>query len=321
MKTSPPPPQALRLIGAIAIMSMCFGLTACTGQSGTAVASSASAVPMPVSAAHTASSVAATEALPVYDLIKEPTVPPQYGDFSFDMSKLTASDMTDMTGWTKHTDTANMVANESGVYWKPSKGAQVTFRHIGQWTDGTGAKQWINARLTVNDTNDGYLYKSANGRIFIGIGHWNNGVTQRNSFDMTIDFQLDDGSTPTGFRGVTGFTDLDGPGAGSGPNEGWELLDGFDAAYVRADAHLERFGTNGWRGITDSDDFLASAPDSKHNMQHYLGTTFTGPSIRMRYSNAGGYTNGSNAWPVPATVAYRLTYDANGGAGAPQQKQ
>lgn len=314
MKNITPPPQALRLIGAIAIMSMCFGLTACTGQSGTAVASSASA-------AHTASSVAATEALPVYDLIKEPTVPPQYGDFSFDMSKLTASDMTDMTGWTKHTDTANMVANESGVYWKPSKGAQVTFRHIGQWTDGTGAKQWINARLTVNDTNDGYLYKSANGRIFIGIGHWNNGVTQRNSFDMTIDFQLDDGSTPTGFRGVTGFTDLDGPGAGSGPNEGWELLDGFDAAYVRADAHLERFGTNGWRGITDRDDFLASAPDSKHNMQHYLGTTFTGPSIRMRYSNAGGYTNGSNAWPVPATVAYRLTYDANGGAGAPQQKQ
>ena len=137
MKTSTPPPQALRLIGAIAIMSMCFGLTACTGQSGTAVASSASAVPMPVSAAHTASSVAATEALPVYDLIKEPTVPPQYGDFSFDMSKLTASDMTDMTGWTKHTDTANMVADESGVYWKPSKGAQVTFRHIGQWTDGT----------------------------------------------------------------------------------------------------------------------------------------------------------------------------------------
>lgn len=56
-------------------------------------------------------------------------------------------------------------------------------------------------------------------------------------------------------------------------------------------------------------------------MQHYLGTTFTGPSIRMRYSNAGGYTNGSNAWPVPATVAYRLTYDVNGGAGAPQQKQ
>ena len=104
---------------------------------------------------------------------------------------------------------------------------------------------------------------------------------------------------------MTGFTDLDG--GTSGYNEGVELVSGFDGAYVRSDAHLTRFGTNGWGGTTDEN---ANASDS-HGMKHYLGATFTGSSIRVRYSVTAGQLRGSLFQPVDSTIAYRLTYDKN----------
>ena len=122
---------------------------------------------------------------------------------------------------------------------------------------------------------------------------------------MTVDFLLDDGSTPQGLRGVTGFTDLDG--GTSGYNEGVELVSGFDGAYVRSDAHLARFGTNGWAGATDENENNADA----HGMKHYVGATFTGSSFRVRWSVASGQARGSGFQPVDSTIAYRLTYNKN----------
>lgn len=113
------------------------------------------------------------------------------------------------------------------------------------------------------------------------------------------------GSTPQGLRGVTGFTDLDG--GTSGYNEGIELVSGFDGAYVRSDAHLARFGTNGWAGATDENENNADA----HGMKHYVGATFTGSSFHVRWSVASGQARGSGFQPVDSTIAYRLTYDKN----------
>ena len=123
--------------------------------------------------------------------------------------------------------------------------------------------------------------------------------------DVTVDFLLDDGSTPHGLRGVTGFTDLDG--GTSGYNEGVELVSGFDGAYVRSDAHLARFGTNGWAGTTDENAKVAD----EHGMKHYVGATFTGSSFRARWSVASGQARASAFQPVDSTIAYRLTYDKN----------
>ena len=123
--------------------------------------------------------------------------------------------------------------------------------------------------------------------------------------DVTVDFLLDDGNTPQGLRGVTGFTDLDG--GTSGYNEGVELVSGFDGAYVRSDAHLARFGTNGWAGTTDENAKVAD----EHGMKHYVGATFTGSSFRARWSVASGQARASAFQPVDSTIAYRLTYDKN----------
>lgn len=142
-------------------------------------------------------------------------------------------------------------------------------------------------------------------RNIVGYGKWDRHTSSRPYMDVTVDFLLDDGSTPQGLRGVTGFTDLDG--GTSGYNEGVELVSGFDGAYVRSDAHLARFGTNGWAGATDENENNADA----HGMKHYVGATFTGSSFHVRWSVASGQARGSGFQPVDSTIAYRLTYDKN----------
>ena len=82
---------------------------------------------------------------------------------------------------------------------------------------------------------------------------------------------------------------------------------GFDGAYVRSDAHLARFGTNGWAGATDENENNADA----HGMKHYVGATFTGSSFHVRWSVASGQARGSGFQPVDSTIAYRLTYNKN----------
>lgn len=252
--------------------------------------------------------------LTVHDLKNGEIAPVQYGDFKFSTTDgFTADQITDVNGFTVKTNWNPTVENQAyggrslDTMYQPNRnGASLVLHHVGQWRDSSGTQRWLNAKITVNSQNLGSLvYYESQHKFLASYGKWDRHTSSRPYMDVTVDFLLDDGSTPQGLRGVTGFTDLDG--GTSGYNEGVELVSGFDGAYVRSDAHLARFGTNGWAGITDENENNADA----HGMKHYVGATFTGPSFRVRWSVASGQARGSGFQPVDSTIAYRLTYDKN----------
>ena len=252
--------------------------------------------------------------LTVHDLKNGEIAPVQYGDFKFSTTDgVTADQITDVNGFTVKTNWNPTVENQAyggrslDTMYQPNKnGANLILHHVGQWRDSSGTQRWLNARITVNGQNLGSLvYYESQHKFLASYGKWDRHTSSRPYMDVTVDFLLDDGSTPQGLRGVTGFTDLDG--GTSGYNEGVELVSGFDGAYVRSDAHLARFGTNGWAGATDENENNADA----HGMKHYVGATFTGSSFRVRWSVASGQARGSGFQPVDSTIAYRLTYDKN----------
>lgn len=250
--------------------------------------------------------------LTVHDLKNGEIAPVQYGDFKFStVNGFSADQVTDVNGFTVKTNSnpfreALYTNGTNTAYFPTKKGASLVLHHVGQWRDSSGAQRWLNARITVNGQNLGFLYYETLTHHFnIGYGKWDKKPSSRPYIDVTVKFLLDDGSTPQGLRGVTGFTDLDG--GTSGYNEGVELVSGFDGAYVRSDAHLARFGTNGWAGATDENAKVAD----EHGMKHYVGATFTGSSFRARWSVASGQARGSSFQPVDSTIAYRLTYDKN----------
>ena len=252
--------------------------------------------------------------LTVHDLKKGDIAPAQYGDFKFSTTdRFTAEQVTDVNDFTvkqnwdpTKEDQAYADKNLATMYQPDKNGASLVLHHVGQWRDSSGMQRWLNARITVNGQSLGSLvYYESQHKFLASYGKWDRHTSSRPYMDVTVDFLLDDGSTPQGLRGVTGFTDLDG--GTSGYNEGVELVSGFDGAYVRSDAHLARFGTNGWAGVTDENENNADA----HGMKHYVGATFTGSSFRVRWSVASGQARGSGFQPVDSTIAYRLTYDKN----------
>ncbi len=252
--------------------------------------------------------------LTVHDLKNGEIAPVQYGDFKFSTTDgVTADQITDVNGFTVKTNWNPTVENQAyggrslDTMYQPNKnGANLILHHVGQWRDSSGTQRWLNAKITVNGQNLGSLvYYESQHKFLASYGKWDRHTSSRPYMDVTVDFLLDDGSTPQGLCGVTGFTDLDG--GTSGYNEGVELVSGFDGAYVRSDAHLARFGTNGWAGATDENENNADA----HGMKHYVGATFTGSSFRVRWSVASGQARGSGFQPVDSTIAYRLTYNKN----------
>ena len=250
--------------------------------------------------------------LPVHDLKKGDIAPAQYGDFKFStVNAFSADQVTNVNGFTVKTNSnpfwEALHTDGTGTAYFPTKnGASLVLHHVGQWRDSSGTQRWLNAKITVNGQNLGSLvYYESQHKFLASYGKWDRHTSSRPYMDVTVDFLLDDGSTPQGLRGVTGFTDLDG--GTSGYNEGVELVSGFDGAYVRSDAHLTRFGTNGWAGATDENENNADA----HGMKHYVGATFTGSSFRACWSVASGQARGSGFQPVDSTIAYRLTYNKN----------
>ena len=232
-----------------------------------------------------------SDGLTVHDLKNGEIAPAQYGDFKFSTTDgFTAEKITDVNGFTVKTNWNPTVENQAyggrslDTMYQPNKnGASLVLHHVGQWRDSSGTQRWLNARITVNGQNLGSLvYYESQHKFLASYGKWDRHTSSRPYMDVTVDFLLDDGSTPQGLRGVTGFTDLDG--GTSGYNEGVELVSGFDGAYVRSDAH---------------------------GMKHYVGATFTGSSFRVRWSVASGQARGSGFQPVDSTIAYRLTYDKN----------
>ena len=255
-----------------------------------------------------------SDGLTVHDLKNGEIAPVQYGDFKFSTTDgFTADQVTDVNGFDVKTNWDPTEENQayagktlSTMYQPNRNGANLILHHVGQWRDSSGTQRWLNAKITVNGQNLGSLvYYESQHKFLASYGKWDRHTSSRPYMDVTVDFLLDDGFTPQGLRGVTGFTDLDG--GTSGYNEGVELVSGFDGAYVRSDAHLARFGTNGWAGATDENENNADA----HGMKHYVGATFTGSSFRVRWSVASGQARGSGFQPVDSTIAYRLTYDKN----------
>lgn len=250
--------------------------------------------------------------LTVHDLKNGEIAPVQYGDFKFStVNGFSADQVTNVNGFTVKTNSnpfweALYTDGTSTAYFPTKNGASLVLHHVGQWRDSSGTQRWLNAKITVNDQNLGSLvYLESKHEFRASYGKWDKHPSSRPYMDVTVDFLLDDGSTPQGLRGATGFTDLDG--GTSGYNEGVELVSGFDGAYVRSDAHLARFGTNGWAGTTDENKNNADA----HGMKHYVGATFTGSSFRVRWSVASGQARAAGFQPVDSTIAYRLTYDKN----------
>lgn len=252
--------------------------------------------------------------LTVHDLKNGEIAPVQYGDFKFStVNGFSADQVTNVNGFTVKTNWDPGVENQAyagktlSTMYQPNKnGANLILRHVGQWRDSSGTQRWLNARITVNGQNLGTLVYIPSTRKFVAsYGKWDLHPSSRPYMDVTVEILLDDGSTPQGLRGVTGSTDLDG--GTSGYNEGVELVSGFDGAYVRSDAHLARFGTNGWAGTTDENKNDAD----EHGMKHYVGATFTGSSFRVRWSAAPGQGRQSGFQPVDSTIAYRLTYNKN----------
>ena len=254
-----------------------------------------------------------SDGLTVHDLKNGEIAPVQYGDFKFSTTDgFTADQVTDVNGFTVKTNWDPTEENQAyagilATMYQPNRnGASLILHHVGQWRDSSGTQRWLNAKITVNGQNLGTLVYIPSTRKFVAsYGKWDKHPSSRPYMDVTVDFLLDDGSTPQGLRGVTGFTDLDG--GTSGYNEGVELVSGLDGAYVRSDAHLTRFGTNGWAGTTDENKNDAD----EHGMKHYVGATFTGSSFRVRWSVASGQARQSGFQPVDSTIAYRLTYDKN----------
>ncbi len=267
-------------------------------------------------------------ALPEYDM-SNTKVPSQYNRFKFNTdSGITEKQIVDITGFT-------LEKRSYGNYWVPSyKGANLTLQHVGQWTDANGDKQWINAKLTINDYTQymGIQYQSS--AVFLS---YTDLSTTERFLDVTIDFLLDDGSHPDGdFRGVTGFTDLEVAGAGG--YEGVELVSGFDSAYVRGDAHLVKYGTNAWRGALHVNN---SNIGTTHGQQHYVGAAFSSSSIRLKYINcvdngfrtsffpapvsmdswsvAVSKTADKSVVPVGGEITYTVTARNTGTAAAPKQ--
>ena len=227
--------------------------------------------------------------LTVHDLKNGEIAPVQYGDFKFSTTDgVTADQITDVNGFTVKTNWNPTVENQAyggrslDTMYQPNRnGASLVLHHVGQWRDSSGTQRWLNARITVNGQNLGSLvYYESQHKFLASYGKWDRHTSSRPYMDVTVDLLLD---------------------------EGVELVSGFDGAYVRSDAHLARFGTNGWAGATDENENNADA----HGMKHYVGATFTGSSFRVRWSVASGQARGSGFQPVDSTIAYRLTYNKN----------
>lgn len=201
----------------------------------------------------------------------------------------------------------------------PAKdGASVRLPKVGVWTDPQGVRHDIDATLTVIDRNGGMAFSY--GGMFGLLDEDDNRTDYALSYGATwkVSFTYSDtGETvPASFKGMTGFGDLDGTtnndaaGLAQNVREGVELLDGFDAAYTVRDAHLVRYGTNGWGGAKDNNKAQTDL-SSGHAQQHTLDAVFSGPSITFRYTSL--YKTYGTVFGAPLTQA-QLVYAVTGKA-------
>ena len=216
-------------------------------------------------------------------------------------------------------DNAVWDGNWTGVARRvPAKdGASVRLPKVGVWTDPQGVKHDIDVTLTVIDRNGGmaFSYGSMFG-LFTGDNRTDYALSYGAAWKVSFTYSDTGEAVPASFKGMTGFGDLDGTvnndaaGLAQNVREGVELLDGFDAAYTVRDAHLVRYGTNGWGGAKDNNKDQTDL-SSGEAQRHMLDAVFSGPSITFRYTSL--YKEYGTVFGAPLTQA-QLVYAVTGKA-------
>ena len=188
-----------------------------------------------------------------------------------------------------------------------AKGATALLPSIGVWTDTYEVKHSVDARLTMTDYTE---YAALNGNSNGGLNLFLRGSVPDNGwqhFDLRVDFLYSgtDELVPTEFKGLTGMQDID---------YGWsqeyvEFLDGVDGFWARRDAHLRRWGLNGFTGTDEHGEQESNT--TPHDLQHTITVAFSGPTIELRYSKYRGERGA--AFDVPILKAAQV-YNVEGRA-------
>lgn len=183
-----------------------------------------------------------------------------------------------------------------------AKGATVLLPSIGVWTDAYGGRHSVDGRLTVTGYASAHLTNYLNG-LWLHLTS-----SRRGHLDLRVDF-LYSGTEellPAAFKGLTGIQDLDY--VSDYDTEGVEFLSGVDGFWQRRDAHLKRWGFNGFMGTDDHPE--QNSNTLPHDLQHTVTVAFSGPTMEMRYS--GLHYRGA-AFDVPMLKAAQ-TYNVTGRA-------
>lgn len=266
---------------------------------GVGVAAAAPFVPM----GHTAAG------LPIYDL-QETLARPEYSNVQIDTTNVTKENVINVNGF--EVDTSGTYTG--WIRWRPTKkNASLRVTNIGTYRTSDGKTHRLQGDFIVNDYQkavfsiDGPAQGSnAHGTWFGAGGDYKYpGTTAAKYMNYTLRLLDENGNPmPENIKGLAGFQDLDGE-PNNGPKEGVQLLGGFDGAYIRRDTHLAQYGFNGWNGGMDHNDNLFD----DHAQKHYLGVTFAGNTLKLRYDTVGGRQ--ASVQPIKALVAYELKYDPN----------
>lgn len=205
-------------------------------------------------------------------------------------------------------------------------GDTVKLPNVGVWTDSQGEKHQLDVTFTVKDTNGGTA--SNHGGKFGFSGLMSDGPegkkvsdaspkptdnTKRTGIQVEAVFTYagTDTRVPDTFKGITGFSDLDGGGDAISNTEGVELVNGFDGIWLTDGNHLVNYGQDGYGGIYDMQD--GNSVDERHFQQHLFAATFTGPSFTMRYSNGAFKSTFAMRFSTPifaAQLVYKVTAHA-----------
>ena len=205
-------------------------------------------------------------------------------------------------------------------------GATVKLPNVGVWTDSQGEKHQLDVTFTVKDTNggtasshggkfgfSGLMSDTAVGKKVSDASPKPTDNTKRTGIQVEAVFTYagTDTRVPDTFKGITGFSDLDGGGDAISNTEGVELVSGFDGIWLTDGNHLVNYGQDGYGGLRDMQD--GNSVDERHFQQHLFAATFTGPSFTMRYSNGAFKSTFAMRFGTPifsAQLVYKITAHA-----------
>lgn len=271
----------------------------------------------------------AAQTLPV-KYIGTDIVPAKYRNFILDMSDYPLSNATMESGAWKYVKSGNTVTAPNNTNLGTGTGqskaldmlpckanASLFAPSVGTWVDKNGKKRNIDLTMYATSYNGGGIsawYGTKNILSFMAgyeMKSTASGVPcstdENGNYSITLKcvftFHDTQEKVPSDFCGITGFNDLDGAAADADPAEGVECISGFNAQYMRKDAKLVNYGTNGWGGtLTDAGD--ESDLECPEQVKHRYSATWEGPEFTILY------TSGHHSY-VHSNFATPILYDAD----------